>query len=311
MLTGVNLKQFAHTFRSGAVGMSTSKFGDKWFMLPKGRAIFKNFKTNFRLYNLMTNLRMVNELLCYEIAKQLNIECAECEVATINNTRGVVSYDVAKPGEKLVQFFEISYDDVNFTALSKIIDRYILDGYKVDKNQCMKDLFTRVVFDTLTIQTDSHGNNIHFLIDEDNKTFRVAPPFDNEFGFNIANIARIMEEKGVVSEDLLQEYLSKIYSFIHLRPKSKDQEANSFESNLKEVIKIAKAKPEYSEIFNHMVSNFNMKDAIQKVEEKGVEIGIDYENYLLISERMIKSLIKEHSNIQVSKQEVEQEYPFL
>ena len=103
---GLKLNEVPTTVRNGNNGISTEKFGRSWYMLPKGRAIFKTYGDTDNFFNSIRNLRLVNELLCYELAKQMNVPCAEYELASKGLNKGIVTYDVAKEGEKIVNLYD-------------------------------------------------------------------------------------------------------------------------------------------------------------------------------------------------------------
>ena len=95
---GLILDSFGTKVRQGTYGVSSSRHGDTWYMLNKGRAIFKTYKSDLTegFFDSVQKLRMVNELICYELSKQVGVLCAEYELANYKGEQGIVTYDVAK-----------------------------------------------------------------------------------------------------------------------------------------------------------------------------------------------------------------------
>ena len=61
---GVNIELFVTDDRKcdkNSIGVSTETYGDKWFLTPKGKALFKTYDSTYS-YNTR-NIRIVNELL--------------------------------------------------------------------------------------------------------------------------------------------------------------------------------------------------------------------------------------------------------
>ena len=56
---------------SSDLGVSTKRFGKNWFVTKRGKALFKNYDID------KTGLRIVNELLYDELAKQIGLPVAE------------------------------------------------------------------------------------------------------------------------------------------------------------------------------------------------------------------------------------------
>lgn len=152
------------------VGISTETFGDKWILTPKGRGLFKSFDT---FYSTSTkNIRICNELLCRELCKQVGIRCAEYELAEIDGIKGLITYDFVGKNKlvPLNHFVEINkQSECNLIGCVEAFDTYAEKGYRFDKKQAIIDLYKLIVFDTLTLQTDRHENNVNFLFEKGKK----------------------------------------------------------------------------------------------------------------------------------------------
>ena len=281
--------------RDGDMGISTGEHGDKWFMLPKGRAIFKSYDDGGSYFDSIKNMRIVNELLCYELAKSVGVLCAEYELANYHNTQGIVTYNVTKPGEKLINAddflnnVEEAYLLEGFRAFSKAIKEYQEKGYKINEDKVMKSLYKIALFDCLTSQSDRHNFNLFFIVNESKKTIKVAPLIDNELAFNLKWFEEMLYENSKIDEKLYVRNLDRICDIVQINSVFP---FNKFMDNIKELIYIAKTKPEYAQIFKDMVSNFHILPALDKIEAMGIEINDDYYNYILLAEKAVKDRIK-------------------
>ena len=73
------------------------------------------------------------------------------------------------------------------------------------------DIYRIAVFDTITMQTDRHINNIFFLIDKKTKEVKVAPLIDNEFAFFGQGIKKVIKDKQTdIKEDISVLFKSKM-----------------------------------------------------------------------------------------------------
>ena len=169
------------------VGISSRNFGKNWYILPKGKAIFKTYDS-YKKFENIKQIRIINELLCYELAKQVNIPCAEYELATNNNVTGLVTYKITNDNEILVKgqdflLFANGEAHNDMISYSRACKYYKELGFKIDRKKIMLDLYKIAVFDALTLQTDRHMNNICFIKNTKDDTIRVSPIIDNELAF--------------------------------------------------------------------------------------------------------------------------------
>lgn len=315
---GIHLKTVRTTERDGYNGMSTERYGKKWFMLPKGRAIFKTYNDNNPFYNGVRNIRLVNELICQELAKQVNVLCAEYEPASQNGHYGLVTYDVAKPGEDVLnlrEFYAFSqmpeYNKKNsFKKFVEAVDYLQEKGYKLNKPKMVRGFFKIALFDCLTAQGDRHDNNVLVLVDKDKKTVRLSPLIDNEFAYNIANLDAMISDDKDIGDDTFLNNLKYISYQLSMKEYDWSRDNDDwYDSNLQEIVKLVKSNKRYENIFRFMCSNINVENAMKQVEQKHkIKIGKTYKNYLINAERVIKNNIKYHLNNQVEK---DNSYDFL
>lgn len=328
---GLVLNNSATKIREGEIGISSEQYGDKWFMLPKGKAIFKTYKSiiDDDLFKNIRNIRITNELLCQELAKQVGVLCAEYELATKKNITGLVTYDIAKPGEEIIDSYSFFYnikesdeskrvykDDVTFQDYAEAIDIYKINGYKIDKQKTLKTLYKIILFDCLTVQSDRHSGNLFFLHDPIKQRVKLSPLMDNEFAFNTKNfdnfIHQLTELKNNTKNSFI-ESLNYLSDQINVQDVSFSM-SPPFLQNAKEIVNIAVQNEEYARIFKRIIQAFNVKKAINNLKLKGVEISAQYENYILTAEKQVKSILKtflKQKQSQKNPKAEDYEYDFL
>lgn len=207
--TKICLNDYSTKARKQTVNTSgiSIKFEDKWFILPKGLALFKSDDLSYSKKDLLA----INEVICSELAKKLNVKCADYDFAHFVDSEnkevilGVVSYSFIKDfnNEKIIPLsvlYEkfsaylvddiISFDEADNTIsnISTILDtREIKSHFEFSKNDILFDLFKIKVFDYLTSNTDRHPNNLCMFVkrnDDGKDHLSVVPMFDNERTFN-------------------------------------------------------------------------------------------------------------------------------
>lgn len=287
------------------VGISTETFGDKWIITPKGRGLFKSFDT---FYSTNTkNIRVCNELLCQELCKQVGIRCAEYELAEIDGLKGLITYDFVGKNKlvPLYKFVSIKRGFAcNLLDCANAIDVYMENGYKIDKKQAVIDLYKLIVFDTLTLQTDRHENNVNFLF-EKGKKISVATLFDNEFAFCGESILKWLElerRKDMTFSDILSEHVleSKIFTF--------DDEyvinTKKLYNNLKNIAFYAKKHQTLKTTLKNMLDNINPTKAFIEIKKQGAIVNPYYQNFVTEIIQNTKDMIKNHMHMRVYKQEL-------
>ena len=185
-------KEKRHTKKRNSKGISTVKYGQYWFNTPKGKGIFKTYDDEYCL--LVKNLRIINEILCYYLAKQVNIDCAKYEPAHIKDYVGLISYNVLNnENDELISLSDLLKYDYELSPTLEdtmaALDGYKSDmGYTVDRQKILEDIYKVVVFDTLTLQSDRNSANLNFVFTQDNQ-IKLAPLFDNELAFCVDFLA--------------------------------------------------------------------------------------------------------------------------
>lgn len=188
-----------------------------------------NYQDNMFLYKKINTIiyEAYGELLSQDIADCLGIDCAKYTLAefdyederidSFKNSKGVITHNFLKPGEKLVPIGEMMsqvtseyiYSDekimklYNVNNLKKedavnklnnlediwpILDRYFMNYPNKDQivSKIMDNLVKIYFFDIITLQGDRHIWNFGIIIDEKGNV-RTAPIFDNS---NMCNLNR-------------------------------------------------------------------------------------------------------------------------
>ncbi len=286
------------------LGISTTTYGSKWFLLPKGKAIFKTFDDDIFPYS--KNIRMINELVCYELAKMIGIPCAEYDPAFKEDNGkvniGVVSYKVNSFGQSLNTVYDVGQYIKNNT-LKDIYQEIAQDssekGIVLDKNFKF-DLFKVMVFDTLTLQQDRHLSNIHIL-DYKKQNFRMLSPLiDNEMAFAAISLNYFIENDIPISVFNIMDDMNRFNSSIKF---IKYREYHNFDDTIKDIINYAKTNVHRKNFLKNAIKNLDIKTAIKNVEEKGIEINQNYKKYMIACTEYVKQIYQ--YNFKHSKEEEE------
>lgn len=300
LATGIDLEtaqsygRFRMNMYEAIAGISSKKYADKWFYLPKGRAIFKSYDAQPET----RNNRIVNELVCQELAKQVGIACAEYEPAHFKGDKGLVSYDVTKDGETLISGNELCkrmgfYNCQNSLYQYKdVLKRYCMLNFRTDANQVILDLYKIAVFDALTFQTDRHRNNVFFIKGEDG-SLRVSPLIDNELSFYGKNLLYNTWLDKLYRSDFMESYVdqNKVLSVY------KNETEVDYQSYIQDVLMLAEKNPQARQIVDTFLKRMNITKAIENVEKMGVKINDGYKEYLTklvgLSKSTMRSQLKQ------------------
>ncbi|MBO5884930.1 MAG: HipA domain-containing protein [Clostridia bacterium] len=299
LATGIDLEtaqsygRFRMNMYEAMAGISSKKYANRWFYLPKGRAIFKSYDAQPET----RSNRIVNELICQELAKQVGIACAEYEPAHFQGDKGLVSYDVTKDGETLLSGNELCkrmgfYNCQNSLYQYKdVLKRYCMLNFKTDADQVIFDLYKIAVFDALTFQTDRHRNNVFFIKGTDG-SLRVAPLIDNELSFYGKNLLFNTMLDKLYRSDLMESYVdqNKVLSVY------KNETEVDYQSYIQDVLMLAEKNQEARQIVDNILKKMNITKAIENVEKQGITINDGYKEYLTklieVSKKQMRSQLK-------------------
>lgn len=289
-------------FYKPSTGISTGLFGDRWFIVNNQKAIFKTFECA----PLCSLMRLSNELICQELANQIDLPCAKYELAKHESYNGLISYNIAKnteeifSGRMLLKFFGIKQENciINYyNAMKQSTNK----GYNVNKVEEMIKMYKLCILDYLTLQTDRHMSNVNFLIDYKTKEIHFAPIIDNEMAFCCMDIYEdvldIYDDKNMTVKDILDKYnkghMLSIYPLEHIIPK--DQEIKQ------QIVLFAKEVKLGMNTLKYVLKNIDIKKAIANVEKNDIKISSAYKNFVYSlfeynKEQLLKCLEFEISN---------------
>ncbi len=279
---GVFLDNVRTTIRFGKVGVSTRKFGHRWFCLPKGKALFKTFDSVS--YHEIRENRIVNEFVCRELCKQIGIKVPDIEPATYKDITGLISYNIEDKNKKLCSGEKL-FKKVNLYYGSNHINDYMTalnslkfyDGYNIDIEKEYCNLFRIAVFDTLTMQTDRHTNNIYFLFDKKTKEVTVAPLIDNEFAFFGQGLKYIIANGKTDVEEVIMPWFVKFARYMHVYDNNRPNEYNAPE---RYIASRAVVNEDARKVLQDVLNNIAPHSAIDNVRKMGFEISNEYEEYI-------------------------------
>ncbi len=298
--------------RAGECGVSTGKYGLRWFCLPKGKAIFKTYDGIF-CFDIRQN-RIINELVCKELCNQVGIECPEIEPASKNGVEGIVSYNVAKNGKKLINAIRLG-NMAHFNSFSNSIEdyAYMVDeleayGYKIDKQKFVEDMYKICIFDFITMQTDRHECNMFFIKYPKTREITVAPLIDNEFAFCGKKLISYISKRYInIDEDI-----KKTYQMFANHMTVKSNFGSDFDTMATEIVNLAKNDKNFDKILKNIIDKLDIKNAIKNVEKMGYEISPEYKEYLAeIVECSTKYILNKYKEIKPNKSKYNQEYELL
>ncbi len=282
-------------------GISTIGYGDTWFVTKYGKGLFKSYKHYD--FNVSKDLRIISELLYNEVAKQVGVKVAEYKPANINKDVGLISIDVAKNGEKLIELSELFGKDLvidNFETFYRALSVYRVD-YNFNEKEIYFDLFKMMILDELTFQEDRHNSNIHFLLTKDN-TIKLSPIIDNEFAFGVKTINKFHNfgSEQMRTQDFLKTHAGYMMFPVYDRTTYLSTDVR-YKENLKHLLQMSYGRKEYEEFVIKCLNNINIESAINNVEQLGYKISADYKKYLKditdLSKQIFVSTIKETKQI--------------
>ncbi|MBE7082112.1 MAG: hypothetical protein E7378_00310 [Clostridiales bacterium] len=296
--------------RRGITGVSSKTFGRKWFFMPEGKALFKTFDGSYS--SSIANIRMLNEIICYKLAMQIGISCAQYIPANLvnhgKNYVGLASVDILQPNETFVTYKSFrkipGYDfGFNLVDFSQILDIYVQNGVKIDKQEMLLDMYQKILFDVITFQTDRNITNYCLIINKKNKSYRPCPLFDNEFAF-ACDYLDTLDKPFIDFSDIVSTHslFSKIFTIEYELASSK-----RYANIISDICFLAKKYPDMNLILKNTMKNLNIEQVFCELKNEGYEINDDYITYVCELVNKAKEMIAEAYKIKIPKQEL-QEY---
>ena len=273
-------------------GISSTTYGKKWFVLSQGKVLFKTF--DGEQFRYVKKYRIINELMCYELAKMMGVKCARYEPAIKKENdiikTGAISFKVNTSNQVLKTLYDDN-EDVTAETFSEIVElmkqRSKNDKILLDPDFEF-DLFKMVVFDILTLQQDRHLTNIHIIDDKKQNKRMLSPLIDNEMAFGVITLNQKAEERktDINFSDIVESMNSSVFLIKYV----KFTKNHNFTQTIKDAVIFARRKEKYMNFLKNAIKNFDVKLAIQQVEEKNIKISDEYKRYVYFCKRHIKDL---------------------
>lgn len=266
--------------RYGAVGVSTDIFGKYWFFTPNGKVLFKTGNKNDK------ETRLLNEIVCYKLAKSMGIDCAVYQSAQMDNkekTWGVASYNFLQKGEKVVSFAKLlgmqalNIGSIMEDLLSELII-YQKDDIKFNYAQIAEGLYKMAIFDLLTFQSDRHLGNISLIVDDKNRA-KLSPLYDNEYAFFEMSWP-FFDPNYYNVEDFVDNFFCGDRT-MHICKENKGLGLEKFNEFVEQIVSMAKSKPKYKKILIDILKNANLKKVYKELEKQGFVINQDYKEFTI------------------------------
>ena len=300
---GLSLNDCETERRTGSTGVATERFGHKWFITPRGKVIFKTYDIN------EDGLRIVNELLYDELAKQIGLPVAKYIPAQyksyplsyilrvdkdeipkpepLRTHYGLASVNVTGKNESIYTGEELlDYDD--FFGLETFVDyMQALDnfkegeGYYVDKRNIKSQLYKMMVLDSLTFMEDRHCMNVIFLKNDKDGYLVAAPVIDNEMCFagKYLWFKDYGEYKNLNLTKFMAAHGNEMCMYVNNDVKHAPREKR-YEENVKALVKLSDKSKNMREFLDKTLETIDIDKAFENVEKMGYKVSIAYKNFV-------------------------------
>lgn len=245
-----------------------------WFIMNNQKYLYKYGASNYEIYA---------ELIAEQLGKQIGISMASYQLASYNNTIGVLSKSFIKPGEliysadKLKKAVQSIYEENNLNGnlkentISNLIEAAFTYDSSVNTDKLFSELVKRWLFYGLIMESDKNDTNISFIRKKTRLT--LSPDYDN------STMARLNEDiMPLVSNIKNQSDVYKITDNIKQSLKPSNKSNDNFLTSLQIFVK------DYPEITQKIFESFKYIDitkAILKVEmQNKIEVPWEVKYYL-------------------------------
>ncbi len=315
---GISLRHLTSTPRTDSLQTaSTLSFGGVWFNLKGQQVLFKTF--NYNPVEGLKEFRQMNEIICYELAKQLKIPCVHYEFAHLKKSTGVITYNALRENQELITGNDIlkdSYENLFANYVSSLFDYMSIHNYDADTNKIINHLYKIAVFDLLTFQTDRHKTNINFII-EDKKTLKPFPLFDNEYAFGTKifydYLLKNQNESQSISmstKDFIEQY-NEVACKICFNIRN----YQDYIANVNSAVYLATRQNDYATFLKNAIKNLDIEKCLQTLKSKGCKFSREqediYRNCINLSKKIFLNEMTKQNLISIPKQmenNIEYEY---
>ena len=292
---------------TGSRGLSVSgEFSDVWFVFENDeKAIYKTYD-NLSLTNrnnkFIKKIRIYNELLCAKLCDIMGVGHAKYERAYYNDTNGLISYNVLGDRESMTSIIN------NTSHLGDFID-YLKEKEKLNDEQIrliVHKLYTYMLFDIRTLQTDRNRNNVPLARDNITGELRVTELLDCEYAYLANNMIAgnyggdnffgVYDKKSPVEvENIINAYNDKMsYGSYYTLCVYKCLDERTIDNRIEECCSLAAMSPEFNSILKHFMESFDLERAISELEDEGVVPSKGYKEYILAIDKYIKERFEYH-----------------
>lgn len=172
------------------------------------------------------------ELICEELAKQVGVECAHCDLIKFNGKKGVFSKSILKEGEQLFSLNSIlkiqsdpndMFSDVtNLVDVIRSLPEFLKneDQQKDNSYQVVYDMLKQIILQMHILNSDGHTENMSVILDADGN-IRMSPLYDNEKSLLLDTELETLE-KLAFSESSIFDIQKNIYPKIAFLPEGVD-----------------------------------------------------------------------------------------
>ena len=257
-------------------GMGTEEREKFWFKTQDGKAyMFKSCVDGIENYGIYS------EIIAAEVAKKLNIPCANYELATINGQRGIITESIVKDDEDMITLEDFvggvqphpdEPANVDFKYTTKQLEnRLDIGGYDEEtKKAIMKEFYNRTAFDFLVGETDRHSENISFIYKKgDHKNIKMAPLYDTENAFCLGEHSQNVIDYAMNREMGIQAAKDVIPKMVLVPKKNASAERINL-ATLDEVLNKEFDEDDYGpdSLLFDAIDNVDMDEIFESLEEK-------------------------------------------
>ncbi len=302
---GISLLHLSSTPRQSSLKTaSTLSFGDVWFDINGKQALYKTFD-----YNGLKEFRKANEIVCYELAKQLKIPCVHYEFAHLKKSTGVITYNALKENQTILSGKDIlfdRYENLFANYVSAIFDYMEIYEYSGDIKKIIFQIYQIAVFDLLTFQTDRHKTNVNFII-EDKKHLKLFPLFDNEYAFGAKVLEEYISTKAEKISLTTKQFL-KDYNDIAVKICFNTRKYWDYIENVKSAVYLATRQNDYATFLKNTIKNLDIEKCLQNLKAQGCKFSNEQENIyrncinlsknIFMQEMINQNLISPHNKVE-------------
>lgn len=173
-----------------------------WIKLGDGRKFLA--KESIK-YEGKDNGSIYSELLISELADQVGLKHANCDLYEKDGKRGILSENILSDDEEMfsLNFFvgdnNINSDYIDITDFFKTGEKLInslkkLGCEKLQIKQLLVELQKQFVFDSFVCESDRHTENISLVVHSKTGEYRLSPMYDNENSLLLDNNLDLLKE---------------------------------------------------------------------------------------------------------------------